>query len=244
MSARLVARWAKQRARQGWRNSRGAATRSSSSHEAVPALPSPLAWPSLVVERHRVPAHAGEMAGLAAPDLGGASQPRVIRDRAPCKHSPANKPRCQSAASRTSGHADQRGDMARAGEQFADSERACRLGRRSAADHPNPQAARPGNRRRNRRVQLSRIGERAGRIRRRARRHLCPPGLHGILRSRRPDPSQPLRARRSSSIPPRSGSTTGGAMQMTELRCRLSDLRVTSTIPVNAARNARQRRCA
>ena len=76
--------------------------------------------------------------------------------------------------------------------------------------------------------------------------HGVPPHLKAVLRILAWDctPGLVLHELYSSSIPPRSASTTGGAMQMTELRCRLSDLRATSTIPVNAARNARQRRCA
>jgi len=74
--------------------------------------------------------------------------------------------------------------------------------------------------------------------------HGVPPHLKAMLRILAWDctPGLVLHERDSSSIPPRSRSTTGGAMRMTELRCRLSDLRATSTIPVNAARNARQRR--
>jgi hypothetical protein len=74
--------------------------------------------------------------------------------------------------------------------------------------------------------------------------HGVPPHLKAMLRILAWDctPGLVLHERNSSSIPPRSRSTTGGAMRMTELRCRLSDLRATSTIPVNAARNARQRR--
>jgi hypothetical protein len=53
-----------------------------------------------------------------------------------------------------------------------------------------------------------------------------------------------LTSKRDMAVGVSSSLTASGAMQMTELRCRLSDLRGTSTIPVNAARNARQRRCA
>jgi hypothetical protein len=79
---------------------------------------------------------------------------------------------------------------------------------------------------------------------RRVALHGVPPHLKAVLRILAWDYTPGLHERDSSSIPPRSGSTTGGAMQMTELRCRLSDLWATSTIPVNAARNARQCRCA